>query len=586
VDISAFNKAFLFRKKLSNHIEIVVKNRGIMMVSYPKNKINWIDITRFRKLKNIKFDIGERITIIAGHNGIGKSTILGLIANGSEFKGHKSYFDKIYQSQFQEIFHLDLDSDYIKEKENKYSVLMQYDYNEQNIHKKCTVSKHGEDRLKIVPRNATIEGTLTNEAIDDVGANAKVSIPTIYIGMSRVIPIGESDKNLYSLTTSSNIDESDIIFLNESYKQIIGNENIGADRISKQNLRHSSKRSIGPDFMDYPYQSVSLGQDSLSSILTAILSFRKLNRELGNEYRGGILIIDEIDACLHPSAQEKLLKVLDDSSKKLGLQIICTSHSLTIIKEIMGKKIATSQNIADNKVYYNVIYLQNTMNPTIMSNPNYKKIKNDMFLRSTNFFDDFQEIKVYLEDDEALFFLNTIINNNDQINLDGIRLNKISAKINCDTLLKLPSKDSYFKSVVITVDGDTKSKSTYLQLIEDNDNICALPGTYSPEKTLHEYLEDLVQNPVHPYWIENQEIVHSQLVRDSILPEIDGQLKTASDKKAREYYKEWFKKYKILFERTQIIRHWMNDNIDDLSEFTFQFNIALNHLRTNYLNNN
>lgn len=87
------------------------------MASVSRNKINWIHIHHFRKLKDIRIDIGERITVIAGHNGIGKSTILGLIANGSELKGYQSYFDKIFQSQFQEIFHLDINNDYSTDKE-------------------------------------------------------------------------------------------------------------------------------------------------------------------------------------------------------------------------------------------------------------------------------------------------------------------------------------------------------------------------------------------------------------------------------------------------------------------------------------
>jgi len=35
----------------------------------------------FRKLGNINIEFADRLTLIAGHNGIGKSTILGLIAN-------------------------------------------------------------------------------------------------------------------------------------------------------------------------------------------------------------------------------------------------------------------------------------------------------------------------------------------------------------------------------------------------------------------------------------------------------------------------------------------------------------------------
>lgn len=548
------------------------------------NKLISIKLVRFRKLKDIKIDIANRLTVIAGHNGIGKSTILGLIANGSELKGQKSYFDKIFQAQFQEIFHLDLDNDYIKEQEKKYSVLIEYCYEGVKLYKRCTVSRHT-DRLKVVPRNATEDGILTNSPVEDVGADAKVTIPTIYIGMSRVIPIGESDKDLYSLTTSSNIDRDDVDFLNNSYREIIGNERLDEDKVSKQKLRHSTKRSVGPDFKDYPYQSVSLGQDSLSTILTALISFRKLKREIKDEYKGGILLIDEIDACLHPSAQEKLVQVIDKASKNLNLQVIFTSHSLTVIKEVMGRKLQTSQNPADGKLYYNVIYIQNTIRPTVMKNPTYKKIKNDMFLRFTDFQDNKQHVKLYLEDEEALFFFETILNNCGQLDLDGIRLDRISAQISCDTLLKLPSKDKYFESVIIITDGDVKSRSSNVQIIDEYQNICTLPGDMSPEETIHSYLESIIDDIDHPFWIDNQEVVHSQIVRDNLLKKINDHLKSASDKKRREYYKEWFIQFKPLFNKTQLLRYWMNDHVDELGEFIYQFNIAVNYIRKHYLKN-
>ncbi|GIO01625.1 hypothetical protein AYJ08_08135 [Brevibacillus sp. SKDU10] len=554
------------------------------MTSKSRNKINSINILRFRKLINISFMIANRITVIAGHNGIGKSTILGLIANGSELKGHKSYFEKIFQSQFQEIFHLDLKSDYITEKDKKYSVLLNYNYEDKKINKKCTISKHNDARLKIVPRNANEDGNITNENILNVGASGKVPIPTIYIGMSRVIPIGESDRKLYSLTSSSNVHEEDIKYLNDTYRLIIGNESLGEERVSKQKLRHSTKSSIGPDFKDYPYQSVSLGQDSLSSILTSLISFRKLKRELRENYKGGILLIDELDACLHPSAQEKLINVLDQASKSLNLQIICTSHSLTVIKEVMGKKITSSQNPADGNLYYNVVYIQNTISPTIMNQPTYKKIKNDMFLRFSNFQDNKQEIKIYLEDNEAEYFFNTILDNaHEKIDRDDLRLTPISTNINCDTLLKLPLKDSYFKGVIIVPDGDVKSKYSYSSIIDNHDNICALPCKESPERIIHLYLEQLVNEPDHSFWTNNQEILHTQLVRDNLLKNIEDRLNGSNDKKIREHYKNWFNEFKTIFEKTEIVKYWMNDNPDDLEEFIYQFNISLNHLRKFYL---
>jgi AAA15 family ATPase/GTPase len=550
-----------------------------------RNKINSIQIEKFRKLKDITIKVADRITVIAGHNGIGKSTILGLIANGSELTSHKSYFDKSFRSQFQEIFHLDINTDY--NKVNKYSVLLDFDFEQESILKKCTISRHkykDGDRLKIVPRSVNEQGKIITGKIADVGQDAKLPIPTIYIGMSRVIPIGESSSEHYSLSQSSNIHEDDINYLNTSFKEIIGNEKMGTEKVSKQNLRYSVKRSMGPDFKDYPYQTISLGQDSLSTILTAILSFRKLKRELEAEYKGGILVIDEIDACLHPSAQEKLIKILNTASIQLNLQVIVTTHSLTVIKEVLGKQLATNQNPADQRLYYNVVYIQNTIDPYVMKKPTYIKIKNDMFLRFNHYQDTNQEIKLYFEDEEALFWFEILLNNiGNEINTDGLRLLNINASISCDTLLKLPSKDEYFKSVIIITDGDTKKDHRYKEIMRENNNICALPSEESPEKILHLYLEELIELPSHSYWKDNQEKIHSQLVRDILLKDIFDRLQTADDKKRRDHYKDWFRKYIHYFKDTEIIKYWMNDNPDDVGEFIYQLNISIDFIKARYI---
>ena len=63
----------------------------------------------FRKLKNIEIPIAPYITAIAGHNGIGKSTILGWLLTALDFlKGRKVFYGKVFQSNFQEAFHFGL----------------------------------------------------------------------------------------------------------------------------------------------------------------------------------------------------------------------------------------------------------------------------------------------------------------------------------------------------------------------------------------------------------------------------------------------------------------------------------------------
>ncbi|MDE7651575.1 ATP-binding protein [Enterobacter hormaechei] len=43
-------------------------------------KIRKIQVTKFRGLKNINIEFGNRLTVICGKNGTSKSTILGIIA--------------------------------------------------------------------------------------------------------------------------------------------------------------------------------------------------------------------------------------------------------------------------------------------------------------------------------------------------------------------------------------------------------------------------------------------------------------------------------------------------------------------------
>lgn len=53
--------------------------------------IKKIQIEKFRGFKNVEFDLGENITIIAGQNGTQKTTILGLLKTGVSRSLHPHY---------------------------------------------------------------------------------------------------------------------------------------------------------------------------------------------------------------------------------------------------------------------------------------------------------------------------------------------------------------------------------------------------------------------------------------------------------------------------------------------------------------
>jgi predicted ATPase len=52
----------------------------------------------YRKLGKLMIKFADRLTLIAGHNGIGKSTIQGLVANtfGVSKRGAKCYFGELF----------------------------------------------------------------------------------------------------------------------------------------------------------------------------------------------------------------------------------------------------------------------------------------------------------------------------------------------------------------------------------------------------------------------------------------------------------------------------------------------------------
>ena len=63
----------------------------------------------FRKFKNLNIPLASRITLLCGHNGVGKSTILGLLSSlsGLTQGSEKSYFGKLFDASIADIVYID-----------------------------------------------------------------------------------------------------------------------------------------------------------------------------------------------------------------------------------------------------------------------------------------------------------------------------------------------------------------------------------------------------------------------------------------------------------------------------------------------
>ncbi len=534
----------------------------------------------FRMFRNLEIPISERLTVIAGHNGIGKSTLLGLIANGSELKTSfgKTLFNRAFQAQFHELFYLDEERDYVEERNKKPSFQLHY-INEagQRLVKEFKVSRHGdkkkgEKRLKVVPRGSA-EGW-------DVGNEAKVPIPTLFLSMSRMSPIGEFPEELKAQLERKMGDE-DRFYIRERFKAIIDHKVLDTSNINKHELSGTTKRSFLPEF-DHSSRTISLGQDSLSSIITALASFNHLKRNW-SDYKGGILLIDEIDAGFHPRAQIKIIELLKKEARNLKLQIIMTSHSLTICQEVLKISDETARG---GRNIDNVVYIQDVLRPHLMEHVSYDTIKRDMLNQLPKPQPQKPKVKIYFEDDEAKWFFEQLLPlyNFDCVKLYSHELCLISAKLGCNNLYQLYSKDDYFKTLVIVFDADVLMEEEIKPLISSEKTVLCLPSSstetedkemLTPEYQIYNFLAELLQDLDHPFWSQLPEGYHRENFKDEIIDTFPHQ---SGDQKLRVVRKDWFREHRFHFEDAHVVKFFVEENKRNVDIFMNDLRTAIEHI--------
>ncbi len=301
-----------------------------MSVNAIKIKVKSLEFANppFRKLGNFKINFADRLTLIAGHNGIGKSTILGLVSNTFGVKGGtRTYFGGSFYSSIEKIVYLALDEVPLAQEHPNAAPTVTADVNGTTVRKRCAMTQRTEwKRARVVPR------TIDQAEDDTVGHDAKIPLPTIYLGIKRLASIGEAEeKDVVSKKMVMNVEDRELMA--NFVRTIILGSQVTTD-VTHQSIKGARKKSLQPGYEKHEALAVSMGQDSLGSIATALASFNRLKRELEDNYRGGLLIIDELDVGFHPHAIDRLIKALKIQAKRLSLQIIATTHSPRLIEAV------------------------------------------------------------------------------------------------------------------------------------------------------------------------------------------------------------------------------------------------------------
>ena len=507
----------------------------------------------FRKLRNFEIQFADRLTLIAGHNGIGKSTILGLVANTFGFTergGPKSYFGEPFYANIERIVYFALAEVAEAQKDIASAPIVTASVNGIEVKKRCSMTHRTEwQRARVVPR------TIEKSERDEVGQDAKVPLPTIYLGMRRLASAGEADEKEVASTRLAMHEDDSLLMVNFVSAVILGAQ-LNTE-VTYQTIKGSKKKTAQPGYKMHDAFAVSMGQDSLGSIATSLASFSQLKRDMGNDYPGGLLVIDEMDVGFHPHAIERLVKSLKTYAKRLDLQIIATTHSPRLIEAVHPDGDGNAN--APDKVYY----LLDTKRPRLAPDQSLQAMFSDM-----NMSPDKEKpskrskptLVVYFEDDEAAQFCASLIPAGKKAGLSnkyGVRINWVPLGIGGSHLVNLPGKDPLFLDRVLIVDADT----TVPKVAAARGNTVKLPNVpgargvaRSLENTIKQFLRDISNaegGPLHDALLTLNTLNPSS---DKIYVEFfqDG----AGESTERTSTKAWWTKNWATLKSWRVIQQW------------------------------
>lgn len=497
-----------------------------------------IEIDRFRALKNISFNIGNKLTAIAGKNGTLKTTTLGIIGQPFSLQnsdipmyGEETIDGYNFKSQFSEKFKLSTDKD--KPGEHLWRLYLTPDIysNDSGIFELESIYRDkGKKQIRFWSTKGKDKGT------------GYLQYPVVFLSLKRLYPIGENktvELNDYNLS----LEEKEILI--KWYKEIFTDINRNDFDIKK--IKTSSKNSTSISTNEIDPITISAGQDNIGKILLTILSFKRLKDKYPFDYQGGLILIDELEATLHSSALRKLLKILIKSAGDYKLQIIFTTHSEDIvIKELLSAKYSNDNTILyfkkvddEVKVYENELSLD--------------QIKSDLGSEIIN--SDDTKIRIYTEDDVGMRIVKCLLPNDKKKKFDFINLNLGEGEYK--NLLDHKCKD--FLNSIIIVDGDQWNNKSLLK----HKNVITLPGKHLPEKFLYDFLYNLPEND--EYWNTKPGGYDKPIC-----------FYNHPNAHCKEQYKEWFTQQQQHFGKglSRLMNRWKKSNPELHNKFIRDFEIC------------
>lgn len=439
--------------------------------------IKSIHIEKFRAFQDVHFEFTSNVVAIAGQNGTMKTTLLGMLSQPfslrrkGPLKDSKTLDGKPYGVNMEGIFKFS--PQYDQSGEHIFTLYLDEDVCERDHFTCKSISAKGR-RNNIRFWNA--EGQRKRNT-------GFIQLPVIFLSLKRLLPIGESS----STSCQSQLNQKEETQFKKFHNEIL----TISDNIKDVNYILGRQKSTLAGNTDY-YDSiaVSAGQDDIGKIIMSLFSFARLKEEHQQDYKGGILCIDEIESTLFPSAQIELLKILKHEANELNLQIFFTTHSQTILEFL------TSTN-KEKKEYGQILFLVNRDHEVQKKDFDYKHMVSNLKIIPTSFINE-QMIKVYTEDPEAQLFVQYLLEPYNNL------LSYQDCSLGCDAYLELIRNNfSEFRNNIVILDGDAgynfKKNATKEKFMECWSYIIKLPAdNQSPESLFYRFLHSLKQ--ADPFW--------------------------------------------------------------------------------------
>lgn len=528
--------------------------------------ISEIEFIQYRKLKDITFSFDRHINLISGTNGTCKSTLMHIVSNS--FQAVKSSDDHYIRPTATTVL-----KRFVEKVNPKIETVSRGDknhYSNPAVGRAGTLFKvkykSGEE-LEFRRHNSKNDEEMKNYRFSIKPKYARdtqdrlPSVPVVYLGLSRLVPYGEVSDKVVTNTMRDQLPPEIQAAFKKQFAQLTRLE---IDKQVIHNIPDVKKRS---EFLTnvggVDSNTISSGEDNISIILTALNCLRYVHDSVvKGKARDveSVLLIDEFDATLHPTAQRKLFDIIAEYAKAYRIQVFFTTHSLYILKYAYQLK-------------HNIVYLVDQLDHvSVMPDPSPVQI--EMHLTGLQHKALYQNvfIPVYTEDDEARLFLEYLLDYISKTLDPGFApakdlLHLVKVNIGAKNLLSLFTdlklNQSTMRAICI-LDGDQTKDLTH--------HVITLPGGGPPDRIFSEYLRSMVAcDGSQAFWQEVLARGYSKLTATSVLEEFDAiDEKIEEEKKhgkstkgiRREESKKHFNNHRHFYDL--VMKAWLKDETNQI----------------------